>query len=510
MPFLSPHQTGNTHTGSRVPAIGQIRNLGVHRGQYDSADISYSFQGCNAEAKEVATYIDGDLSDAVDPAAEYTSIAGLAEGDHTLALHLNYSEAVWPDRHGDPMGQRIFLKWDRSTDTTTRQYNIYTDDAAGATPATLLMSLTNTVIEQRMNVTPDTGTGDGRISSFGEYFNATGEAMNDVLTVEITGAGTYSYDIGALSGTGSFVTGESVSLPYGAVIRFHDDPEDYDASDTYTIHIGIQNRYTTAGLTPGTYRFAITAQDKVGTPEVDGNESAPITERSIRVLTIPAALTGVDLSWDVLNERLEVTWTNPGGLDSIRVYTNFLSLLNTFTDYVVEDYRYASLSAGATSWTFSTSETGTLLFYIRPVDNGIERTDAVLYSFDFPVTPTGAGIILDNPTQLEAEAAAGGKLRIQWDYLLDPDDDVDHFELFIEAALPLTYASPITVATATGVGYPTAHFNHLTASTYVGLRYIAVRAVASDDTHDGNTAYVSVTPDATAPTFTGDTFGCPQ
>lgn len=503
--LLRPRFTGGA-TGDPHPIEGRARNLSVAAGSLDSAEASFGYDGINAGERRLAVHLDGRLADTVTADQERAGVAGLTTGLHTLTV----APLRWDESPGrlrfDPAGQRAILSWTPAEAADVAAYRIYWDAGAGTAPATLLDTVETVEIETREAVGPDTGTGAGRVTLWG-YYTGT-PPVNEVLVLSITAEGEYEWSYAGETGSGTFALGDTVQLPDGAQVTFLDEALAYQVDDSWNLRIGPATTYLTAELEAGSYQFEVRAVDATG------NESEGTPVRGVAISGVPDAVTGVTLSWNEGTETLTVAWSDPGSCDEVRVYSNWNAHTGAFLDYVEEEGPTARVVGGMEQWTLENPPDGTLLFYLRPMLNGVLRPDVSLRRFSFPPTPADRGIVLGDPAQLAAVAQAGGRVLVTWLYgwrhgVAAPDgtelaDGLASFDVWISAT-PVDFAAEptVSVAAGTGEGYPVSSYSWLSDVLADGTYYVGVRAKTADGVTTTNTNTVTVTADGTAPEYDG-------
>lgn len=511
---------GNSSAGTGLPCSGKVRNLDVRQGALGTADIAYLHEVLNAELYSVGAYLDGEMAVKNPPDAREASVSALVEGVHTIEMFPNLSDDAWPPRHGAPDGQRAYVTWDRSTDSTTRGYNLYWDEGDGGAADVLLATITEMEVEVLQYAKPNVGSGIGRLSAFGS-FNHT-DPINETLVIEITDnvLGEFSWTVGALSGTGEFgVVAETVTMPYGVAITFHDEASFYENGDEFHIAIGPANHFLTDELDPDTYQFTATALDAID-PD-DANESDPLTERSVVIPEVPDVITGYAADWmpNPPDEEWHIVIDADENRDGVRMYTNYDRNAQVFRDYVMEDNAADEvITADPQEFVFSPEPgvEGTLLFYLRPYTGDIERKEVILYRLNFPATPAEKGILLGTPTNVTATPIADGKVRIEFDYQFQEGDDITVFQVAIQGGEPLDEFSSqgrtVNITAGTGVlGYLLQHFSYTSPDSFAaGTWYAGVRAVYEEDVTYNDSEVVSFEPDDTPPDFEGNIYGISQ
>jgi hypothetical protein len=512
MPPLAPYTAGGSTCGSEEPLSGRVRDIAAYDGGLGGAELRFKVESTNPTS--VAGYVDGLLSRRLPENVIDFAVSGLTPGTHTLSLLPFETDTAPPLLELEPLGQRTRLHWGRSADPTTVAYRVLWNQGTHlAAAATTYATITALAIQQRIRVTADASGGGlfGRISSFGTVPAGTA-ALNIELVIGITAEGAYSWAITgtADAGTGTFNAGDTVNLPYGCKVTFHDHPDTYATGALWAIYIGPATDFITAALNPGKYRFNVLALDAAG------NASAtPDSDRYVRIMAVPDAVSAVQITLTAESE-ITVTWHDPAAIAGVNVYTNYNAITGLFEDYITDtELPYAQVAAGVKQWVFSTAATGRLQFRLRPYfSNGIEREDYVIYSFGFPATWRDLGESLANPTGLKATPTAGGTWLLEWDYAYRDGSTCSGFYVYRQAtAAPFDFtADPyatVTKSTGTSIsgkakGPRLKHYSFTDASVETGTILLAVRAanlttgVASD-----NVNYVSLVPDAVPPTDPG-------
>jgi hypothetical protein len=487
--------TGNSVSGLSAPLLGTIDNINVMPGQYDSIDVTYDYNSINPTEHEVGFYVDGFLNTRLADTESAASASGLAEGLHTVDFHANRIESSWPDRHGDIRGQRGYVTWERSSDTSTVEYRVYVDSESE--PSAIINNIV--IQEQQYFVTQNSG---GRLSSFGSYNGV--EPINDELILLFGSvAGEVDWSIGALSGTEDFSTGESVLFPHGIWVEFHDDPADYEDGASFTVSIGPANEFLAGIITPGTHTFEITALDAAG------NESNS-SDGSCVIQDIPDSVTNVVFDYDA--GFLTVSWDDDLSGNDVYVYSNYNTATGLFEDSIIREYPHEVVDM-STPFGFVPASDGQLKFYLRPYITEIRQdTNFTMHTFNFPPTPEDVGLVLGTPAGLTATAIADGMIRFEWDYSFQPEDDLDSFEIFDSVGSPaFDYETPTDgLGQGGGSGFPVAHYSIELGPYTDGVTvYFNVRSI-SGTVSTLNTAYVSAVSDATPPTLPGVTHAVSQ
>jgi hypothetical protein len=501
MTLLDVDFDGDCAHGQREPLSGIIRNLNVLPAGFDSAEARFLFEAAVLTEYELGVYVDGGLIQRINSGSTQASLAGLLDGRHSISLASNRIGDIWPERHGDPQGSRAYLRWPRSSDTKVEQYQLFWDRGLGGSPNTLLAVLKDVTIDQRIYMKASTGQ-PGRITTFGHYTGS--RPVNDAIILDVKSDSTFAYSTAlGLSGSGEWVQGLTIPLPYGTSATIHDDPADYNAESLYGIAIGPTNEYLTDDLEPGTYKFAVKAISKAG------NVSSTVLQKTVRIIFVPDPVSDVVVSYAA--GAIGVTWSDPTVLDGVRVYTNWDPIMGRFQSYIITDAPLATITPGTEAWTFDPgSVEGVLKYYLRPYKGVEECKDSTLRSFSFPPTPLNLGIVLGAPSNLKATAIAAGGIRVEWDYRFRGGDGLDEFHVSIQGASGTPNFASNQVDAVDGEGFPVAHYSVDYAGPFMGTKYVQVRAESPADTATTVSVEVSVVPDASLPTFAGDLRGVSQ
>lgn len=499
---LAPYGAGGSCCGTEEPLAGRVRNLQALESGFTGAELRFEIESTNPTA--TSAYADGLLTQRLAPEQRHFEVSGLPPGTHTMQLLCHAPDEAPPRLFLDPLGQRTRLIWNPSPSADCAAYNVYSDEAADVTPATLIATVSALTIQNRIGVTADASGGGqiGRISIFGSVPAGT-LPLNTDVTIGITAEGEYGWSFtGGASGSGTFAATDTASLPYGVRITFHDDPADYATGALWSAHVGPATDWLSDSLAPGTYRFAIVAMDAAG------NEADATDERRIRIMSVPDAVTSVSMAWD--SPELTITWTDPAAIDGVNMYTNYNAITGLFEDYIADlDAPFAVIADGVEEYaiTIPADLTGMLQFYLRPFNaDGIEREDLVIYSISFPLTSADHGQSLQQITNLTATPLAGGTWELGWDYAFREGDTATGFYVYRQTtAAPFDFdVSPyqtILKAAGSSLGSPMLkHYSYHRVTAESSTVLLAVRAVniASGVVAD-NTNYVTLVPDATAP-----------
>lgn len=499
--------------GSILAEHGQVRDLYVRHAGYDTLEIGFDLEAINQSEHQIGLYVDGELNQLLDGTATDSALAGLADGLHSLEAFVEAPGSMPPDRHGADYGARAWIKWPRSTDASTRGYKVYWDAGTDGNPDTLLATVSTMTIQRQRYALPDTGTGTGRVSFFGD-FPAAEAAINAQLTLTIGAAGIAAFALGDTTGNVTIDKGSTVALCSGVWCTFHDDPDDYVENDAWTCDIGPKCEYLTSDLDADVYAFAVKAVDAAGNP------STALATRKVRIYDVPVALPSLATSYNAGTGVLSVTWNGTtaaaAGIETVRIYANYDSTLSLYADYIAEEAPAYSAAVAAAAIAFpATMPNGTLRFFVRPVGtNGVERKDMVLWLFNYPATAEDRKVKLGTPTNLKATPIAGGDVTFTWDYDQKPSDAATCFLLSWAETATFDWNSPsATVLIGTGTGFPVLSFAKTLGSDFETLGWAAVHIAVRASNGSGvlgPIASTSCTPDATPPAFAGSATGLQQ
>lgn len=502
--LLDGDLAGDAVAGVRVPMTGSVTNLDIEQTAHDSVNARWNYDVPNPSAYQLDVCVDGSTGQRVSSGTTDGAAAGLSDGQHTCAVYPHVIGMPAQSHRGALLGQRAYLQWTLSVDATTTAYKVYQD-------AVLVDTIEDMVIEALQY--SRLGTSFGRISTAGAYASTApcNLAAYLLCTVSSSGITLSLYDsdaLGTLLGQATVTGGQTVILGPGVQVTLHDDTADYTHGQGIAIRIGPRCWWLSEQLDPGAYAYTVTALDAAG------NESSPLTARTVTVQTVPAEMEPI-ITWDA---DLSVWGIDPhadeGDFDTYNVYSNYIPSLGALVDDVCMDAPTASLNWDV-GWSFDQSmAAGTLRFYLRPVLGGVERESLTLYTLTLPPTAIDLGIIIGNPTNLVLTALAAGRVQIEWDYRLRTDDDCATFSVELADNDDYTGATTVSVAVATGTGYPVLHFTQVSDVDYAGLGwvpvYVRVTALTSASVACETPAEDSVTPDATAPSAPSSLLGGSQ
>lgn len=505
MTFARNRICGDSICGCELSSIGIVRNLRVKRSAYDAIRAEFDLDTLatlSADDVQIAVYVDGQFRALLPPTATSAEVANLSEGTHTIDVKPVYPYAPLPDGHGDSSGQRAYVEWAPSTDSSVVSYTVQ-DISVG----TYLATVTTIEIAPRSFAKPDTGTGHGRISISGAFNGAT---CNETLSIQISASGQFDWTLGSEGDTGvTFSGGDSVSLSRGALVTFHDPAAAYVNGDTWTTQVGPRAWALTDALDPGEYSVYVFAADAAG------NVNEGITPVTFTIAEIPP-MPDVSLAYNG-DSNIEVTWASadPGDIDGVYIYSNYCQALDAFLDYIIEDGPTATVASASDTWELDTSATGDVYISVRPYKGAAIRNDATVYTFTLPPTAENLGYVLGNPTSLVASPSVGGTLAISCKYLSQVNDDIHHINVYILAPLEvINWASPThEIPLAMATGYPMLSFAWTSGGLLDGAEYTVYARAAADAANTIlSLSYASgtATADGAVPTFTGQTLACPQ
>lgn len=482
--------TGDIASSDITPLSGVIRDMHVTQGAGDSVDISFSHVAANPSAQEIGVYVDGTLTDRLPGGSAHSGAANLADGLHTLDVYTNYAGDVWPSRHGNDEGQRAYLQWQRSTDIDCVAYRVYWDEGLGGTPTYLLETVSDIVVMGRIH---DRGSdiAGGRVTTYGEP--TVYEPINDVVALTLNPDGSCSWATDTDSGSGTFVTGQTLFLPYGVQVSIEDNVASYTPGQTYYIPVGPANFFITDQLAPGTHRFTVCAVDAAGI------ESARTSVQNVVIPMVPNPVS--DVAFAYASGELTVSWVSS---HPVRVYSNYDKAGTLLTDHIIEDAPLADTVTN--SVTIPHIVDGEYRFYIRPYDGVVERSDATIYTCNLPLTPEDKGIVLSAPLAVRARQISGTHVRLEWAYAFEPGDDLSHFDYYIGAVSTPTFSG--SVDSDSGEDYPIMSYYIDLPWALEGTVYLAVRANGGDESIASD--LLSIEFDNTPPSPPGELYGVSQ
>jgi len=240
-------------------------------------------------------------------------------------------------------------------------------------------------------------------------------------------------------------------------------------------------------LAADTYKFVVRARDEAG------NEEANTTIVTLTVAPLPKPPSNLAFSFNNATHILTMTWTaSPTAGATYRIHTNGGS------GWI--DYATVFDTEATTTWVYDmTGLTGDYTFGMRSWDGVNDDGNASLIIR----VKVAAGILANVPNApqgLQADAVAGGKIRLEWSYARTipqvESGACNHFHVYYDNGTgTVNYGAAIgTVAMSSGVlSFTSAALTH-------GVAYqFGVRASTSGSAEENNTLTASATADTTAP-----------
>lgn len=497
---MASRHIGNAVLGSRRPLSGAIRDLAVRPAGCGTAEVTWSFDTPNPTDYGLGVYVDGELAQRLENDQSQASLAQLAPGSHSVTVLPRRAGGGWPDSHGEPHGLRAYISWPRSADPAVIGHRVYWGPL---TPTVLLATVTTVEVERRTQVFSDSGTG-GRVSFSG---NCT-ETVNLACVLSVTGTGTAQFEAAGETTDFDFGAGETVSLPYGVRITFHDPADHYGTHDEYTVHVGPAAEYISEQLAVGTYAFGIKAIDAAD------NES---DLSGVRKLRIVASMPEPALSF-AYDGDMAVSVSQSGFPDDgyWGVCTTWDQVTRTNGPHVIEDVPMGWLLFDEQQYVEVGGPCTVLFRAVTRDSNGAVAHGARVYAVNFPPTATDRGYVLSEPTNLRAEAVGIGGVKLLWDYAWRPGDSLTAFAYYAATTAGNVYSSMIDSARPTDItstGYPVTTYSITFDASSIGWEsgpvYLGVRSIATD-TYSANTAVVSTTPVSAAPNAPCASWGAAQ
>ena len=377
-------------------------------------------------------------------------------------------------------------------DADLAAYRVYWDSGTGVVDYnTPLDEVTAIGPERRTNARPDSGTGTGRVSVWGEY---RGASRNETWAVEVTAAGIWQLDSGSgLDGIDrDILLGFAYVLPGGPRVAFVDDPGDYEVGDRWEFRLGVETGWMSEEMDPGTYLFGVTAVDEAG------NESAVGVERTVTVDPRPRPPSNIVGAWDDNYRVVALNWdASPDVVDGYRIYSNWRTNMNELAEAVLEDGPIMAREAVATDADVvlgGSGDPGTLLFYVRSVDSrGRECGNATLVRVECAGTLTS---VVSAPEMISVEAAAGGTFVLTW---LQDRNEGDPVSVWIYSNTTASWAGATlrySGAYSGGANQPSEHT--WTTGVFASPTWFAVMAIDAAGAQ-AKSGWVLGTPDGTAP-----------
>lgn len=481
------HRCGGWPVRGRVTGLeGAVTSAG--------ADVRWVHEVSPGFDGSLAVGVDGELVARVPAGVDAVALGVIEPGHHRIAVVPMGPEVVTPpDLHGADHGARAWVTWPASTDADTRAYRVYGDAGTGTLDTeTVLAEVDAVVVHARPWSTATSGTGTGRVSIEGDW---TGAAVNTTFRIEIRAGGKFRHNVsGTWSAERSIAKGRGYVLFNGVRVTFHDDPGDYTTGDQHDFRVGPRTSWSSGELGSGTHQFAVAAVDAAG------NEGSATAAAEVRIIRLPEGVTGLSATWD--GTEIALAWTLPAGSwDAVRIYANHNLDFDRLEDGIVEAGAWETLAGDATGHTFEPGLEGTWRFVVRLEKDGRVGDDAGAVTVDTALAPPSAG--LNVPFDVTVTPGPGGTFTVAWAYSWAEGDDLDHFAVYVHTSETGTFAAPVAEVTPTRGPEPVWR-GSWTSGAYGGERWFTVRAVNSEDVETPNTDTTAGTPDATAPTITGD------
>jgi hypothetical protein len=488
--------------GSAVPLLGSIEELtvvawgGGHRATWERET-----EGAEDSAL-VLVAVDGEDVELLPTGTDESTIEAAGAGYHRLdVVPIAPETRRLPDLRGAFYGRRAFLRWPRSSSSDLAGYRIYADGGTGTVDTDDAVATVSQVEAAHLfNAPAESGTGDGRLSSRGNW---SGGTVNRVVTAEIVSGG-FRHDVsGSWSDAIEFAGGETVPIGSGLEITFEDEVDDYDTGDTWTIAVGPATSWLSGELVEGTHLFQVSAVD------VAGNESGLLAEESVVILHRPDAPSNVRV--DMVSTQVRIRWDLPDDDDiaNVRIYANLSGMFGSLGERVLLDGAWATRPGDAVEYS-GNLVSGLWKFLVRTVDsNGRESDNVDIVEID---TREPQGVALNVPELVTVAPIAGGKFRLSWQYSREGGESATRFTIYENAnpASPSFETPAFTVAMPAGAGR-LVQVSHDTADAYLGLTYFTVRAsTGAGGVETTNTDLTAGTPDATAPSLSGTIEGLPS
>lgn len=163
----------------------------------------------------------------------------------------------------------------------------------------------------------------------------------------------------------------------------------------------------TPALTSGTYKFVVRTVDAAG------NESTNTSATSIAITCLPAAITGLAITYSNTTKKATLTWVDPAGIGSgkLRIFHNAGDATKLFPDYSAAA---DEVNPGVQSWTSPVlTGPGVWVFGIRAYDGTNQEPNTSITAI--VRLDASANKIVGAPPKpfLVASAVAGGKIALQ-------------------------------------------------------------------------------------------------
>ncbi len=401
-------------------ALGYIKDIQAET-SFSGARIKWSHSGINSFSDSNllhAIYLNGQLIKVISAQAENQIELGLLEdGSNSFDVRIIEGERENVLEYlSDGYGPHSLIKWDYSTENDLRAYRVYRKTSGGS--YSLIGTNTDIVVERVVFELPHSGSGSGRLSVDGAY-NST--PTNKFITVQIQDSPrAFRHNLsGTYSAWVEFQKSNSYFLGDGISITFDSDPDDYDSSDEWYIHIGPSNVYVDKDFEENDYTYKIAAVDE------SGNESSFTDEIVNNVSRRPASVSSPSAVWD--GTDIILSWTDPsplGDVTSIEIYSNYNNNTQGLESHVIESSSMVSVGTGVESYTLSSPVSGEYKFYIRTKNSdGLVSDDINLLSVDTTSTPTSLDI--EDAENLILTPYAGGGVDIEFTYNFNNGPDAN-------------------------------------------------------------------------------------
>lgn len=449
-------------TGSTTPDA--IRDINVINSAHDSVDITYAVQTDTPTEIEAGIYVDGALVGRVPASHSAASATTLAPGTHSLeVLPLRVGQRA-PQRQGYTIGDRVYLQWDASTSPYLSHYNIYRDGV-----------LIGQQDERQVYPLDFYATSaGGRVSVFG--YPSTD--INTTLPVTVS-ADTFTFD-GEIY---NFVTGSPVSLPYGVMVIFHDDPGEYTSFD---IFIGVRNTFITDSQAAGTYTYSVEAVDTAG------NFSTQLA-KTITVIPLPSIPT-------VNNTQIT------GGVDIsyINIYSDYNAVFGTHDPYINTSAPAQTIFPTGEGFIDPVDLPVGSRFYAWPVRDEVELEVLTIHAVIDPLAPIA---VLSVPADVSLTPAVDGNMTVEFTYRFATDDGATLFRIFYGTD-PNSFVANITLPTSAGTGGAVKLYSTTLPALYATGITVYVQVRAESSTVEGELSDIaSATAVADDPLLTGVLYG---
>lgn len=485
---------GGTMTGGGA-LLGRVAGL-EGRATVAGIDLRWVHEGAPVDFDgTLAVGVDGELSARLAAGESALALGWLETGGHRIdVLPLGSDVVTPPDLHGAPYGSRAWVTWTPSADADLAGYRVYWDAGTGTVDLEEpIAEVDDVVVQARPWSRATSGTGTGRVSVRGDW---TGSIVNKTCQIEIRAGGKFRHNVsGAWSAERSIVKGRGYVLHNGVLVTFHDDAADYDEGDEHDFRIGPKAGWNSGELEGGTYLFAVAPVDSAG------NEGTATAAARVRIVRLPEEVSELAASWD--GSDVDLSWTLPTGtFAAVHVYSNYSNDFGRLEGGVIEAAPWATLAGDATSHSFTPGVNGTWRFVVRVEDSEGRISDSIAaVSVDTTAAAEGAGIGV--PFDVTVTPAAGGTFVVAWAYAWQASDELDHFDVYVHESETGTFAAAADTVVPTRGTEPIWR-GSWTSPSYPAARWFTVRAVNGEEVDSGNTDTTGGTPDAAAPTISGD------